>query len=113
MARVAVWLAGPLLAACALLVWSGTNKLLRPDATRLAARAIGLPSTRMAVRVLGAIEVSVAIVGAVFGGWAAAVVAAVYAGLAVVSLRLLTRAPDTPCGCLGAPNAPASRAHVV
>jgi hypothetical protein len=112
MARVAVWFAGPFLAACALLVWSGGNKLVHSDATRIAARAIGLPSTRKAVRVLGAVELTAAIAGVVLGSWAALLVAAAYAGLAVVSLRLLARAPDTPCGCLGAPNAPASRAHI-
>jgi hypothetical protein len=112
MAQVGVWFAGPFLAACALLAWSGANKLLRPDATRIAARAIGLPSTRRAARALGAVELTAAIAGASFGGWAAILVALVYAGLVVVSLRLLARAPDTPCGCLGASNAPASRAHV-
>jgi methylamine utilization protein MauE len=112
MAHVAVWFAGPFLAACALLVWSGANKVVHPDATRIAARAVGLPSTRTAVRALGAIELAAAIAGAVFGGWLAALVAAVYVGLAVVALRLLARAPDTPCGCLGASEVPASRVHV-
>lgn len=113
MGRVAVWFAGPFLAACALLAWSGANKLTRPGPTRLAARAIGLPSTPLGVRVLGAVELTAAIAGAIFGRWGAVLVAVVYAGLTMVSTRLLARAPGTPCGCLGASSAPASRAHIV
>lgn len=112
MAHVEVVIAGPFLAACALLTWSGANKLARPGATGAAARAIGLPSSPRAVRVLGAFELGAAILGAIFGSWAALVVAAMYAGLTVVSLRLLLRAPEAPCGCLGAVAAPVSRAHV-
>ena len=62
---------------------------------------------------LGAIEVTVAIVGAVFGSFGALLVALVYTGLALIAFRLATRAPATPCGCLGAADAPASAAHVI
>lgn len=112
MARVSVWAAGPFLAACALLAWSGAIKLLRPASTRVAARAIGAPSSTIAVRALAATELTIAILGATFGHVGALLVAALYAGLAVVALRLLRRAPATPCGCLGASDAPVSRAHV-
>jgi hypothetical protein len=112
MAHVEVVIAGPFLAACALLAWSGANKLARPGATRAAARAIGLPSSPLAARALGACELGAAILGAIFGSWAALLVAAVYAGLTVVALRLFVRAPDAPCGCLGAAAAPVSRAHI-
>jgi methylamine utilization protein MauE len=104
---------GPFLAACALLAWSGAAKLVSPRYTRAAARAIALPSTAGAVRVLGAIELGAACLGAVLGHAAALLVAVVYVGVAVVALRLLRQSPATPCGCLGASNSPASRAHVV
>jgi hypothetical protein len=112
MAHVEVVIAGPFLAACALLAWSGVNKLARPAATRVAARAIGLPSSARAVRGLGACELLAAILGIAFGGWCALLVAIAYAGLTLVSLRLLSHAPDAPCGCLGTAAAPVSRAHV-
>ena len=98
---------------CALLAWAGVGKLRQPAATRVAAREIGLPSSRAAVRALGVVELGAAIAGAVFGGIAAALVAGLYVGLTVASARLLRRAPGTPCGCLGASTAPASRAHVI
>lgn len=103
---------GPFLAACALLAWSGATKLARPRSTSAAARAIGLPSSSGAVRVFGAIELGAAGAGAAVGHAAALLVACVYAGLAVLALRLLRRAPTTPCGCLGTSSTPASRAHV-
>jgi hypothetical protein len=54
----------------------------------------------------------VAVLGVAFGAGFALAVAAMYATLTFVSLRLLRRAPGTPCGCLGASDAPVSRAHV-
>jgi hypothetical protein len=103
---------GPFLAACALLAWSGAAKLARPRATSAAAHAIGLPSSSGAVRAFGAIELGAACAGAAAGHAGALLVTCVYAGLAVLALRLLRRAPTTPCGCLGTSNTPASRAHV-
>ncbi len=103
---------GPFLAACALLVWSGAAKLTRPGSTSAAARAIGLPSSSGAVRVFGAIELGAACAGAAAGRAGALLVSCMYGGLAVVALRLLHRAPATPCGCLGTSSTPASRAHV-
>jgi hypothetical protein len=106
------WATGAFLAACMLLAWSGCTKLRRPDATQHAAHALGMPSTRTTVRALGSIELGVAVAGVLVGGIAALAVAAVFTGLAIVSHRLLRRAPSTPCGCLGSPEAPVSRAHV-
>jgi hypothetical protein len=103
---------GPFLAACALLAWSGTAKLARPRSTSAAARAIGLPSSTAAIRAFGAIELGAACAGAAAGHAGALLVAFVFTALAVLALRLLRRAPTTPCGCLGASNTPASRAHV-
>jgi hypothetical protein len=110
---LAAWAAGPFLAACALLVWSGVSKLRTPRATRDAAAALGLPATAGAVRTLGVIEVTAGAAGAVFGSYAALAVAAVYLALTIAAARLLRRAPATPCGCLGASDAPVSVAHVV
>jgi hypothetical protein len=111
-ATLAAWAAGPFLAACALLVWSGISKLRAPRATRDAAAALGLPATPVAVRTLGVVEVSAGVAGALFGGYAALGAAIIYLALTVAAVRLLRRAPATPCGCLGASEAPVSVAHV-
>jgi hypothetical protein len=110
---VAAWVAGPFLAACALLVWSGAAKLRQPRWTRAAAHALGLPATPRAVRALGVVEVSAAVVGAGAGHLGAVAVAFVYGGLTIAALRLLRQAPATPCGCLGSSDAPVSYAHVI
>jgi hypothetical protein len=112
MARIALWATGPFLAACGLLAWSGVVKFARPRATRTAARAAGLPSSRLAVRTFATIECALAVLGVAFGHAAAALVGVMYVALAYVALRLLRLAPAKPCGCLGSSNAPASRAHV-
>jgi hypothetical protein len=104
---------GPFLAACVLLAWSGATKLARPRPTRGAARALGLPSSALAVRALGAIELGAAATGAAIGHAGALLVACVYGFLAVTAVRLVRRAPATPCGCLGSADAPASWIHVV
>ena len=109
---IAALACGPFLAACALLAAAGAGKLRHPANTGAAARALGLPGTRAALRTLGATELTIALAGAVIGGAAAIVVAAAYGALTVAALLLWRRAPDTPCGCLGASTAPASGAHV-
>jgi hypothetical protein len=103
---------GPFLAACVVLAVAGVKKLRRPDSAVPALAAVGLPASTTTARVVGAGEVVIAGAGAVFGGVAALAVAAMYLLLAIVAARLLRRAPSTPCGCLGASDAPASRAHV-
>jgi hypothetical protein len=107
------WTAGPFLVACALLVYSGATKVVRPAATRPAARALGLPSSAVAVFALAIAEVAVGITGVAFGAVAALGVSVVYALLAIAVARLLRAAPSTPCGCLGSATATASRAHVI
>jgi hypothetical protein len=107
------WMAGPFLVACALLVFSGATKLARPAGTRQAASAIGLPSSRIAVLVLAVVEVALGVMGAVFGAWSALGVAVFYGLLALTVVRLLRRAPDAPCGCLGSTTSTASRTHVL
>jgi hypothetical protein len=108
-----MWLSGPFLACCLLLAWGGVAKIVRPDETRIAARALGMPSSRVAVRVFGATEFAAAIVGAATGRVGALIIAVAFAALAAIAGRLLARAPDAPCGCLGASGAPVSWAHVV
>jgi hypothetical protein len=107
------WTAGPFLVACTLLVFSGATKVVRPAATRPAARALGLPSSAAAVFALAFAEIAFGMTGIAYGGLAALGVAAVYALLALAVARLLRAAPTTPCGCLGSSTATASRTHVV
>jgi len=104
--------AGPFAAACTLLAVAGVSKIRRPAGTRPAAAALGLPDSRWAVRALGLAEIAAAGAGIAFGRVAAGVVAALYAALVVAAWRLYRRAPDTPCGCIGASTAPASATHV-
>jgi hypothetical protein len=92
---------------------SGIAKLRDPRATQPAAAAIGVASAVPFIVAFGVVELLVGIGGAVWGGAAAFAVAVMYVALAGVALRLVRRAPATPCSCLGATNAPATRAHVV
>jgi len=106
-------LAGPFLAACALLVVAGAGKVLHPDPARLAARAAGLAVARSGVVGFGIVEVGVGCAAAIFGGLLAAAVAASYLLLTFVAIRLLRRSPATPCACLGSSSAVVTRTHVL
>jgi hypothetical protein len=106
-------LSGPFLASCVLLGWAGTAKVRRPAETRVAARAIGAPSSTQWVRGFGFVEFAAALAGVAIGGVGALAVAVVFAALTFSAARLLARAPATPCGCLGARDAVVTRAHVV
>jgi hypothetical protein len=110
---IAALACGPFLAACALLATAGATKTLRPAPSHAAARALGLPGTHGALRTVGAAELAIGIAGVVIGGAAAIAVAALYGALTIAALLLWRRAPDLPCGCIGASTAPASGAHVV
>jgi hypothetical protein len=105
-------LAGPFLVACALLVVAGFAKVSRPEPTRAAVFAIGLRVPRLVVVGFGICEVLAGSSGAVFGGRAALAVAAGYALLTVFAVRLLVRAPTTPCACLGSSTSVVTRTHV-
>jgi hypothetical protein len=105
--------AGPFAAACLVLGFAGTAKLLRPAGTQAAAGALGLPASPAVVWALGTVELTVAATGIAIGSWAALAVALVYGALAGAAARLLMRAPGTNCGCLGASDAPVSASHVV
>ncbi len=104
--------AGPFAAACVLLGYAGISKIRRPLNTQPAAAALGLPDSRAAVRTLGIVELGASAAGLVFGGAGAAGVVVLYAILALAAWRLHVRAPETPCGCIGASTAPASASHV-
>jgi Methylamine utilisation protein MauE len=104
---------GPFLACCALLVLSGVAKLRDPRATRHAAAAIGVASAVPVVLGFGAVELLAGGAGAMWGGWAAFAVAVMYLALAAAATRLLRRAPNTPCACLGSTSAPVTRGHIV
>jgi hypothetical protein len=104
---------GPFAVVCVVLAFAGVAKIRRPRATRPAAAAVGLPATAVAVRLFGTLELIVAVAGLAVGRAAAVVVAAMFAALAVVAWRLRARAPETPCGCLGAADAPVGAVHIV
>jgi hypothetical protein len=106
-------IAGPFVAACALLVISGAGKLVRPAPARVAVRAAGLPWAGALVFAFGTAEVVAGIAGASFGGSWALAVAACYVALTAFAFLLLRRAPSTPCACLGSSRATVTPAHVV
>ena len=106
------YVAGPFIAACALLVIAGVGKARHAAPAQFAARAAGLPVPRGAIVAFGSVELAAGVVGAVFGGLTALAVAACYLLLTVVAVRLLQRAPSTPCACLGSLNAVVTPAHV-
>jgi hypothetical protein len=103
---------GPFLACCALLVLSGVAKFRDPRATQPAAAAIGVASAVPVVLGFGAVELLAGGAGAMRGGRTAFAVAVVYLALAAAATRLLRRAPNTPCSCLGSTSAPVTRGHI-
>jgi hypothetical protein len=109
---VARSVAGPFLGACALLAIAGAGKVLHPAPARAAARAAGMRLPRFGVVAFGLVELGVGGAGALLGGRVALTVAACYLVLTVFALRLLLRAPATPCACLGSANAVVTRTHV-
>jgi hypothetical protein len=109
---VSTAVAGPFLACCALLVLSGIARLRNPRATQPAAAAIGVASAVPVVLGFGAVELSAGGAGAMWGAGAAYAVAVMYLALAAAATRLLRRAPNTPCSCLGSTSAPVTRGHI-
>ena len=106
-------LAGPYLAACALLLVAGGGKVLRPAPARAAVNAAGLRLPRSGVVAFGLVELAAGAAGALLGGRVAFAVAACYLLLGAFAMRLLVRAPTAPCACLGSTNAVVTRTHVV
>ena len=108
-------LAGPFLAAVALLGAAGALKVVRPDSTARALRELGLPASPAAVRVGALIELIIA-AGALVGGGRpfAALVGASYAGFAAFVFAALRKGtPLSTCGCFGTADTPPTAVHLV
>jgi hypothetical protein len=98
-----------------LLVAAGASKLRAPAATSSALGALRVPPVLapMVARIIGAAEVGVGIWALATGSRASAgTIAVAHLSFAVVTAALLRR-PGVPCGCFGAPDAPATRAGLV
>ena len=111
-------LIGPYLAACVLLVVAGVAKAVRPgDTARAVATTVSLPPPTLApLVVVGATaEALVGLSGLLRPStWTAGAVAASYLGFAVFVVVARARGgPVASCGCLGTPDTPATRLHVV
>lgn len=108
-------LSGPYLIGMAVLALGGLLKLVRPDDTVNAMRAVGLPATRTVARLLGVWESGVAAGAIVAAGPLFPVLAGVsYAGFAAFVLAALRRGTAVQsCGCFGKVETPPSLAHLV
>jgi hypothetical protein len=108
-------LAAPVLAAAALLVLAGAPKVVRPADTARALRSVGRPVPVVLVRLGGAAEAGLGVVALVAGGRVtSALVAASYLGFTgFVLLALRTGGVLSSCGCLGRPDTPPTRTHVI
>ena len=102
------------LLAAELLVWSGVAKVLRPEATVTALRALRLPAGSSWARASGAVElITGSLCFAVPSRPLALVVSALYlafAGFVLASLTGVIRTSD--CGCFGSRGSPPSWLHV-
>ena len=107
-------LAGPFLAAAALLVLAGAAKVLDPSSTVRALRSLGLPHGRLLVRAGAAVEAGVGVAALTTGGRPAALaVAASYLLFTAVVVRGLVRGGVlASCGCFGKADTPPTRTHV-
>lgn len=107
-------LAGPFLAAAALLVAAGGSKLIAPSSTVRALRSARLPGSAALVRLLAGAEVVLGLVAIAFGSRpAAALVALSYAAFTGFVLLALARGGVlASCGCFGKADTPATRTHV-
>ncbi len=107
-------IAGLYLAAAALVAVAGLAKVLAPDASRVALRTVGLPSSPLAVRTLGVVELGLAAAALVVGGAPAALgIALAYLGFAGFAALVARRSRyRAPCGCFGRSEAPIGPLHV-
>lgn len=107
-------LAGPFLAAVALLGAAGALKLVRPSTTAKALRELGLPASPTLVRAGALAELIIAAGALVGGGRPFAILVAVsyaaFAGFVLAALRRGT--PLSTCGCFGAPDTPPTAVHL-
>lgn len=107
-------LAGPFLAAVALLALAGAAKLRRPAGTVAALQAARLPASTGLVRALGATELVVAALTlAPVGPVGPALLAAAYAGFSGFVVRALRRSGlSSSCGCFGAEDTAVGPIHL-
>jgi uncharacterized protein YjeT (DUF2065 family) len=107
--------AAPELAAAGLLVIAGLPKLVRPADTRRALRSVGWPVPDPVVRLGGMAEAVIGAVAIAVGGRvASALVAVSYVAFsAFVVLALRRGGAVSSCGCIGRPDTPPTRTHVV
>jgi hypothetical protein len=108
-------LAGPYLAAAALLVVAGAGKLLDPLPLVRAMRSVGLPSPPLLVRAAAAGELALGLLAAASGSRAAALaVAASYTAFTAFVLLALRRGGVlASCGCFGTADTPPTATHAV
>ncbi len=112
---LAVALTAPVAVAAALLVLAGAPKAVAPQDTARALVRMGLPSAGWLVRLGGGAEVALGLVVLTVGGVIpTALVAASYLAFCAVVVRALVSGdPLSSCGCLGRPDTPPTRTHVV
>jgi hypothetical protein len=107
--------AGPLAVASLLLVAGGAAKVVRPDTTTKALRALGLPVGPLLVRTGAATELAVGLGALTAGGTVAGVLVAVsYATFVVFVTGALVRGtPLATCACFGESDTPPTALHVI
>lgn len=108
-------LAGPFIAAAALLVAAGATKVVRPGTAVLALRSVRLPGSGPLVRIFGALEVVIGTAAIAVGGTVTAVlVGASYAAFAAfVGFARARGGVISSCGCFGKPDTPPTHLHMV
>lgn len=108
-------LSGPYLAAAALLVVTAVPKLVDHSATAGALRSVGWPSSRLVVTAVALAELVVGLGALVVGGpLASLAVALVYLGFAAFLLVALSKGGKVAsCGCIGKPDRPPTKTHLV
>jgi len=108
-------LAGPFAIAATLLLIGGALKVIRPDDTTGALRALGLPSRPSLVRMGAGAEAVIGAGALAFGDRAfAAAVALSYLGFGVfVAVALAKQLPIASCGCFGRSDTPPTITHLV
>ena len=108
-------LAGPYLAAAALLVAAGGRKLIDPLPLVRAVRSAGLPGSASAVRLVAGAEVVLGLAAVLVGSRATAVLVALsYAAFtAFVVLARVRGGVLASCGCFGKADTPPTASHAV
>jgi uncharacterized protein YjeT (DUF2065 family) len=107
--------AGVEICAAVLLVLAGLPKAFRPEDTRRALRSVGWRVPDAAVRLGGGLEATLGVAAAVLGGVVlTSSVAASYLGFSVFVVIALRRGGSlASCGCIGTPDTPPTKTHVV